>query len=108
MTEIGVDVATIDDVELAVAEACNNAVEHTGVLGYQAQVTVNDLGCVIRVIDSGPGTTGERLRPADVLDEGGRGVTLMHALADRVHFEVLEEQGTIVTLEKRFGEHGAS
>lgn len=28
---------------------------------------------------------------------------MMYALADRVHFQVREERGTIVTLEKRFG-----
>ena len=97
LAELGVATDIVGDVELAVTEACNNAVAHTGE-HYEVQVTMDAERCRIVVVDSGPGFTGAP--PRDPLDEGGRGLELMRALADRVHFELLEGQGTAVTLEK--------
>lgn len=102
LREVGVDTATADEVELAVAEACNNAIKHTGAFGYEAHVTANDEGCIIRVIDAGPGFNGEHARGPSPFEERGRGIAVMRALADQVRFEVRQEGGTVVTLERRF------
>lgn len=100
MTETGVDGGVIDDVELAISEACNNAVEHTGDEGYRVEVTLNDQVCRIQISDTGIGFSEEDRATGSVSDERGRGIQLMRALADQVRFDVHQEQGTVVTLEK--------
>lgn len=104
LVEFGVAAACVSDVELAVTEACANVVEHA--IGeddeYEIRTSVDGEVLEIRVIDTGHGfdalATGDR--PADD-SEGGRGLLLMRALMDRIHFESKPEQGTVVHLVKK-------
>lgn len=102
---------TVSDIEIALTEACANVVEHSGPGDdYGVEVSINDETCVIRVIDHGHGLVGELdpEAPVDLHAEGGRGVRLMRALVDRVHFESKPQAGTVVSLEKRLVFAGAS
>jgi serine/threonine-protein kinase RsbW len=108
-----------DDIELALAEACANAVRHAvGTSDYSVRISVSEDGCDVEVADRGPGLPlGDPERRAtgssggapaaggptadDALDEGGRGLPLMRALVDDLQF-IKQDQGTRVRLAKRW------
>lgn len=97
---IGVDPECGDDIEVALSEACTNALKHSGSgAEYRVQVNLDDRHCIITVVDTGQGFDGRSSR-SDPAAEQGRGVELMRALVDRVNFESDPVAGTIVRLEK--------
>ncbi len=97
---IGVDPECGNDIEVALSEACTNALKHSGSgAEYMVRVGIDDRHCIIAVVDAGQGFDG-RSSPSDPAAEQGRGVELMRALVDRVNFESDSGAGTIVRLEK--------
>jgi serine/threonine-protein kinase RsbW len=97
---IGVDPECGDDIEVALSEACTNALKHSGKdAEYKVQVSLDGSQCIISVIDTGHGFDGRASR-SDPAAEQGRGVELMRALVDRVKFDSNPEAGTVVRLEK--------
>jgi len=58
---------------------------------------------VLEVVDYGGGFDGTLTQSKDVYAPGGRGVTFMRALTDRVEFERPEAGGTLVRLVKHRG-----
>jgi serine/threonine-protein kinase RsbW len=104
----------IEDMKVAVTEACTNVVLHAY---SNAQPGVVDIsfeleheGLSIRIKDEGESFKYEpELRKSDSLHDkkleevtaGGLGLFLMHALMDKV--EVFSERGTEVILTKLFG-----
>ncbi len=103
LRELGVETEAIDDVSLALTEAAANVVKHSGVDDrYEVHLVIENNMCEIRVIDSGRGFDSESLAVsmASPSEEQGRGMALMAALVDSVHFESRPEDGTIVHLVK--------
>jgi serine/threonine-protein kinase RsbW len=102
LEEFGVMHDCRGDVELAVTEACANVLDHSKVDDeYEVRVAVDPDRCQIRVIDTGHGFDFNTLpSESDPHSERGRGVQLMRALVDRIHFESEPEAGTIVHLVK--------
>lgn len=102
MRRIGVNESCIDDIALAQSEACTNVVEHSGPGDeYEIKIEIDHDTCVITVIDTGHGFDSDA--PADGprdLREGGRGIDLMTALVDNVHFVTRPGAGTEVYLRK--------
>jgi serine/threonine-protein kinase RsbW len=103
MTRVGVHDSCIDDVALAVTEACANVTVHASGSGraYEVQVEIDESWCHIRVIDTGPGPDRAVSRPAGPFDESGRGLVLMRALVDEIELTPGDEVGTVVHLRKR-------
>ena len=103
MERLGVERECLDDMELAVTEACTNVLQHaTGSDDdYEVAVEVNESMCEIRVTDGGAGfdhaAVGEG---APGSAESGRGIQLMNALVDKVQFLSRPQAGTIVHLVK--------
>jgi serine/threonine-protein kinase RsbW len=102
----GLDVAEedIDDLELALTEASANVVRHAeDSAEYEVTVEVDADGCVIRVSDRGPGFAEQPGEPAlpPAPAESGRGLALMQALTDELHFE-RDADGMTVDLRKRW------
>jgi serine/threonine-protein kinase RsbW len=100
----------IEDMKVAVSEACNNAVLHAyGDLSGNIEVTFQTLGeeLVITVKDFGKSFVVDESKEApvmhgkeiDEIQSGGLGLYLMQALMDRV--EVKQDGGTAVTLSKK-------
>jgi serine/threonine-protein kinase RsbW len=87
---------------LALTEACANVVQHAGEHDdYQVDVAIDDQICRITVLDNGQGFDPEATpTPISPLD-GGRGLMLMRALVDTLHFRNTEDGRHGVTLEKR-------
>ncbi|MED4600909.1 anti-sigma B factor RsbW [Paenibacillus validus] len=111
-SKLGFSYEEIEDMKVAVAEACNNAVVHAYEPGRPGKMNVrferlND-GLRITVKDEGPSFDYEaKAQRAESLHEktlheinvGGLGIYLMQALMDDV--EVRTGAGTEVTLTKR-------
>jgi serine/threonine-protein kinase RsbW len=107
---VGVEPDTVSDVEIALSEACANVLRHAQVGdAYEVHAGFDQQRAFLEIIDQGAGfDAAAHASPADDSDitadadaESGRGVALMRALMDRVHFETRSGDGTSVMLEKR-------
>jgi serine/threonine-protein kinase RsbW len=103
LSELRVDPTCIQDIALALTEACANVVEHASDADeFEVRVQVDSRSCQIRVVDTGRGfdhTTLDGDMP-ETDSERGRGILLMKALVDSVQFESLPEAGTVVHFRK--------
>jgi serine/threonine-protein kinase RsbW len=99
---LGVTDDDIEDVQLAITEACANVVKHAADTDtYEVKVNLGTERCAITVIDRGSGfdatlLTGEAHHEA----EAGRGVRLMRALVDSLDFEFQPLDGSVVHMVK--------
>jgi serine/threonine-protein kinase RsbW len=103
MENVGVADDCVHDIEVAVSEACGNVLRHSGPGDeYELSFRLDKQVCTLRVVDTGHGFDCTTLAegPGDHSAERGRGISLMHALVDKVRFESKPEAGTIVHLEK--------
>ncbi|MFC4038301.1 ATP-binding protein [Dactylosporangium siamense] len=94
-----------DDIGLAVGEACANAVQHADLgADYQVTVTIHEDRCVIDVVDEGIGMDAATGADADAhaaIDaESGRGLRIIHALADMVEFRRHQPHGVALRIVK--------
>jgi serine/threonine-protein kinase RsbW len=103
--EAGLTPAETDDLDLAVTEACANAIRHGSPEKERSTVRVTFFlapECVlVEVHDQGPGfTEGSRRAPAaGELRDGGYGLHIMRQLMDDV--EIIWHRGTTVRLVKQ-------
>jgi serine/threonine-protein kinase RsbW len=100
----GVEPVCVEEVKVALSEACTNAVQHAvaGVT-YEVMVGICDEQVSIEVVDSGSGF-GQREVDSSAPDhaaENGRGMALMNALSDLTVFDSVEGRGGSVHLTKR-------
>ena len=111
LTQLGVDAASVQDIEVALTEACTNVLRHAHGKGdeYEIEIAVDDLEASLTIKDTGHGFDHATLAKAheqapdlhlDLTEEGGRGIMLMRALVDAVEFTSAPEDGTIVHLTK--------
>ena len=99
-----VDEDCIADIETALSEACTNVLLHAAAgEEYSVSTTIDGRQCIIEVVDSGHG-----FDPSTIPDPGsepqadhGRGLLLMRQLVDAVTFDVGENVGTVVRMEKQ-------
>ncbi|RKS79763.1 serine/threonine-protein kinase RsbW [Actinomadura pelletieri DSM 43383] len=98
---LGVTADCVDDVLVALSEACTNAVQHARATGEYVVVGRVDEGvCTLKIMDWGRGprpAPGER----GILSESGRGIKIMRALVDDLDIDSSPDRGTIVHLRKR-------
>jgi serine/threonine-protein kinase RsbW len=103
----GFDEDTVPNIAMAVREAVVNAVLHGNAYDPAKHITVsfeaNNESLIIRVADQGPGldpsTLPDPLAPENILRGSGRGIFLIRAFMDEVHFRQLNP-GTELTLIK--------
>lgn len=103
----GFDEDTVPNIAMAVREAAVNAVLHGNAYDPGKRVIVsfeaNAESLIIRIGDQGPGldpsTLPDPLAPENILRGSGRGIFLIRAFMDEVHFRQLHP-GTEVTLIK--------
>ena len=110
MHSLDVPEESVDDVAIALSEACGNVIRHArGTDQYGVVLTVASQTCEIEVCDLGPGfdrATMDAAQRGDIIDqiegaEDGRGLRLLRALMDDLQF-VREEDTTRVRLFKRW------
>lgn len=103
LAELGVTDDCLDEIRLAISEACTNVIEHADDDDeYEVRLEIQDQVCEIKVIDRGHGFDAASLsRSFPAPDSArGRGIALMHALVDHIHFDSQPERGTVVHLIK--------
>lgn len=104
LKDLAVSSESIDDIRLALSEACTNVILHSGVDDeYEVRLQVSGEVCEIRVIDAGRGLDFGKIgfEDPDPLSSRGRGLAIIHSLADTVEFRSEPEKGTMVHLVKR-------
>jgi serine/threonine-protein kinase RsbW len=101
----------LDEVELAVSEACTNAIRHTADADADARVIVNfrvdDARLVIEVKDQGTGFDMDEvpLPEFDQHPEGGYGLYIIRTIMDEVQYVRGEDYNTL-TMKKYFRKQG--
>ena len=108
----GLGVAEVDDVKVAISEACTNVIEHA----YDAttsgtcalihiRMTSREGELRLEIEDEGAGFDPKHLPKVDieqrVQEEGGLGIYLMRQLMDEVKIESAPGSGTKITMVKR-------
>jgi serine/threonine-protein kinase RsbW len=103
LVTLGVSRECVEDVRLALSEACTNVLDHA-VAGdeYEVRMRVDDERCHVTVTNAGSGFDASALEGVmpDALSPRGRGVAMMRAVMDNVDFTSEPETGTIVHLVK--------
>jgi anti-sigma regulatory factor (Ser/Thr protein kinase) len=103
--EAGLDEAERAAFELAVTEVVSNAIRHGSPQGAEDRVTLNvveeETRIVVTIRDHGVGFVPERITLPDphTFADHGRGLYLIHALADEVEYS--RTDGTTVRLVKK-------
>lgn len=108
-SRIGFDVEQIEDIKVAVAEACTNAIQHglcNNCENYNITFYIDKDKLTIHIVDKGNGFSYSKLRNPDVttLKEGGLGIFIIKSLMDEV--EVMSDlgKGTSVKMIKYLGD----
>ncbi|SHN70225.1 serine/threonine-protein kinase RsbW [Geodermatophilus obscurus] len=108
LEHLGVEGTVVDEISLALTEACANVVQHAGEHTlYEVAVAIDDRLCRISVVDDGEGFDPSTLAEGGEHSplEDGRGLRLMQALVDRLDFRHEADGRHRVTLEKRLTPH---
>jgi serine/threonine-protein kinase RsbW len=103
----GFDPDTASNIAMAIREATVNAILHGNTYDTAKHITAsfeaNSDALVVRIADQGPGldptTIPDPLAPENILRGSGRGIFLIRAFMDEVHFRQLHP-GTELTLIK--------
>jgi serine/threonine-protein kinase RsbW len=103
----GFDEDTVPHIAMAVREAAVNAVLHGNAYDKSKHITASfettSDSLIVRITDQGPGldpdSIPDPLAPENILRGSGRGIFLIRAFMDEVHFRQLHP-GTEVTLIK--------
>jgi serine/threonine-protein kinase RsbW len=102
-SRLNFSIEDIEDLKLAVAEACTNCIQHAShsdEVRIACEVHANKL--VVTVEDRGKGFDAGRIAPRTLGEpkEGGLGVFLIRTLMDDVSYEVDPQTGTRLTMTK--------
>jgi serine/threonine-protein kinase RsbW len=104
LQHLGVDKAVIDDITLALTEACANVIQHAALDDhYELRLDIDNDLCRISVLDNGGGFDLDD-PPSEVsgsILENGPGLLLMQALVDTLHFQHAPDGRHHVMLNKR-------
>ena len=101
--QMGFDIETIEDIKLAVGEACNNAIIHSGSdETYKLEFINQKDNLTIEVVDYGKGFSIEKYKTpnAEDLQENGLGLFIIKSLMDTVEIETSEGSGTKIIMSK--------
>jgi len=107
-SKIGFDIEAIEDIKLAVGEACNNAVMHSGTnetyqLSFRENMNSDQKSVIeIEILDTGNGFNLSNYEEPSLSDpkENGLGLFIIKALMDYVNVESIEGTGTKIIMQK--------
>jgi serine/threonine-protein kinase RsbW len=105
----GFDADTIPNIVMAVREAAVNAVLHGNAYDPAKQIVAsfetNSDSLIFRIADQGPGFDPNRvpdpLAPENILRGSGRGIFLIRAFMDEVHFRQLHPGSELTLIKHR-------
>jgi serine/threonine-protein kinase RsbW len=101
----GFDIESIEDIKVAVSEACSNILCHSDSGNeylYRVECTLHDDRFEITVVDSGVGFDTDNYETPDPgsLQSGGLGIYIIKALMDEVQVESHDGSGTLIRMTK--------
>lgn len=106
--KIGFNIEEIDDIKVAVGEACNNAVLHgcESSNNFSVEFTIGENKVIIEVKDEGRGFNVDKCPIPDICNpkEGGLGIFIIKSLMDDVEVKSSPETGTIIKMIKYVNE----
>ncbi len=98
------NIEEIEDIKIAVSEACNNAIQHCFNQEdfFDVTYTVDDKTMCIEIVDKGKGFNLDDYKKPNLneLKDGGLGIFIMQSLMDEVLIESQLNSGTVVKLIK--------
>ncbi|GKZ03137.1 histidine kinase [Paraclostridium bifermentans] len=103
--KIGFSLDDIEDIKVAVSEACTNAIKHSLDDKFLVQFSVLENGLTIEVEDKGTGYDVESLQEPDLKNpkESGLGLFIIKTLMDEVSTISNSDVGTRVKMTKYLG-----
>ena len=103
--KIGFSLDDIEDIKVAVSEACTNAIKHSLDDKFLVQFSVLENGLTIEVEDKGTGYDVESLQEPDLTNpkESGLGLFIIKTLMDEVSTISNSDVGTRVKMTKYLG-----
>lgn len=104
LTVLGVARRDRDDLELAMSEACTNAVRHAhGTDDFEVDIRVRDDTCTVDVLDRGCGFASDATTHAmpPISEHGGRGLPLIRAVCDQVRLDSRPGAGAAIRFSKQ-------
>ena len=108
-SRMGFNVEEIEDIKVAVAEACTNAIVH-GICNqdenFNIHYAMDEEKIVIKVQDQGTGFYCEAVEEPDLTSpkEGGLGIFIIKSLMDEVEVESNIGKGTTIKMTKHLGD----
>lgn len=108
---IGFDIERIEDIKVAVAEACTNAITH-GINecdNFEVSFLIDENKLTVKVCDSGSGCAVKEIKNPDLNHlnnekEGGLGIFIIRSLMDEVEITSSIGCGTTITMIKYMGD----
>lgn len=102
-SQMNFDVEAIEDIKMAVGEACNNAVLHSGMDSiYEMKILNKGKAICIEISDTGKGFMMEEYQEPHLeeLKENGLGLFIIKSLMDSVNIVTQKGNGTKIIMEK--------
>ena len=103
--KIGFCIDDIEDLKVAISEACTNAIKHSLEDRFTIIYTMIENGLTIEIIDNGKGYVSKEVSEPDLdnLKESGMGLFIIESLMDEVKVESKEGNGTSIKMTKYLG-----
>ena len=103
--KVGFCLDDIEDLKVAISEACTNAIKHSLEDRFTIIYTIIEKGLTIEIIDNGKGYNTKEVSEPDLdnLKESGMGLFIIESLMDKVNVESIEGKGTSIKMTKYLG-----
>ena len=103
--KIGFCIDDIEDLKVAISEACTNAIKHSLEDRFTIIYTMIENGLTIEIIYNGKGYVSKEVSEPDLdnLKESGMGLFIIESLMDEVKIESKEGNGTSIKMTKYLG-----
>ena len=103
--KIGFWLEDIEDIKVAVSEACTNAIKHSLDNKFSVEYTIFENGLTITIIDSGKGYDVDSIDVPNLEEpkESGLGLFIIQSLMDEVEIKSNINYGTVIKMTKYLG-----
>ena len=103
--KIGFCLEDIEDIKVAVSEACTNAIKHRLDNKFSVEYTIFENGLTITIIDSGKGYDVDSIDVPNLEEpkESGLGLFIIQSLMDEVEIKSNINYGTVIKMTKYLG-----
>ena len=103
--KIGFRLEDIEDIKVAVSEACTNAIKHSLDNKFSVEYTIFENGLTITIIDSGKGYDVDSIDVPNLEEpkESGLGLFIIQSLMDELEIKSNINYGTVIKMTKYLG-----